>query len=175
MRGPPFDLRRFTATLESIVHALCSICMRLWPQLPHSPIYFERTSGTFELPSVKKSSLSRVQPSTNLVLTKSPLAADFPRGNLSTFCPEAHGPWRDTEPSRNGCSRNKSIVLFTPWIKHQKTTPNGYRREDFCSYNNSSKQRFKIQMHMSRLHDFVQWRELWSPAKTKFMCELGRR
>jgi hypothetical protein len=71
---------------------------------------FERTSCALELPSVKKSCLRRVQPLTNLILTEAPLPADLQRGNLTTFCPEAHGSCRYTEPSGNGRSRKKRIV-----------------------------------------------------------------
>jgi len=38
-------------------------------------IIVKRTSGALELPSVKKSFLCRVQPSTNLFLTEAPLPA----------------------------------------------------------------------------------------------------
>jgi hypothetical protein len=83
----------------------------------------EPTSGALELPSVKKSFLRRVQPSTNLFLTEAPLPAHFQRRNFSTFRPEAHGSWGYTQPSRNGRSGKKHIVSVAPWIKHYRTAP----------------------------------------------------
>jgi len=54
---------------------------------------FERTSGALEVPSVKKSFLRRVKPSTNLFLTESPLPADFQSRNFATFRPKTHRSW----------------------------------------------------------------------------------
>src|SRR5690242_12947269 len=104
MRSPRL-VRRWCGFTRAMVTQAARTRLRSMPQLPQlRQIRVSRSTARDADPRKNEAlhggSLRAAQPLAQLAFSKSPLAADFDRGNLAALGPQAHRPGRNAEPLR---------------------------------------------------------------------------